>query len=64
MQSGPKNTTWVKVSGAARKLLWHAAKKNATQQKADFRGDRAQTEASGEGLFLCHMLLSCQCFEM
>ncbi len=50
MQSGPKNTTRVKVSGAARKLLWHAAKKNATQQKADLRGDWAQTEGSGERL--------------
>lgn len=47
-QSGNEDSAGVEVSGAAGKLLWHAAKENPTQQETDLRGNWAQTQRSGE----------------
>lgn len=49
-QCGDEDSARVKVSRAAGELLWHAAEEDSSQQETQLRGDRTQTQRSGESL--------------
>lgn len=49
-QRGVEDSTRVQVSRAAGQLLRHVAEENAPQQETHLRGNRAQTQRSGEFL--------------